>query len=113
MYFGTPDEERARRILEIFRAHQSRAGQTLMRDRVKHEFLSDGRWQARDFLAGLQYASDRDWVATVAPNVLRLTERGLLADAPKPDGVRRARRRLAAHDPQAVAPPPSDHGACE
>lgn len=94
MYFGTPDEERARRILNIFRAHQSRAGQTLMRDRVKDEFLSEEKWQTRDFLAGLQYASDRGWIAAIAPNVLRLTERGLLADAPSKDSF--PKRRLNA-----------------
>ena len=69
----------ARRILGIFRSHQLRAGQTLMRDQVRKEHLSDGRWQMRDFLAGLQYAIEREWIATPSPNVLRITERGVVA----------------------------------
>lgn len=72
-------EESARRILGIFRSHQLRAGQTLMRDQVRKEHLSDGRWQMRDFLAGLQYAIEREWIATPSPNVLRITERGVVA----------------------------------
>jgi hypothetical protein len=63
-----------------------------MRDRVRSEFLSNEQWQTRDFLAGLQYASDRGWVAAIAPNVLRLTERGLLADAPSKESF--PKRRL-------------------
>jgi hypothetical protein len=64
-------------ILDIFRLYGVRAGQILMRNYVLTEFLRYSDVRMRDFIAGLQYADERDWIIAPIPNVLRLTEEGM------------------------------------
>ena len=64
-------------ILDIFRLYRVPAGQILMRNHVLTEFLRYSDVRMRDFIAGLQYADERDWIIAPLPNVLRLTEEGM------------------------------------
>ena len=68
-------------ILDIFGLYGVRAGQTLMRNYVLREFLRYSDVRMRDFIAGLQYADERDWIIAPLPNVLRLTEEGISSRA--------------------------------
>lgn len=64
-------------ILDIFGLYGVRAGQIIMRDDALTEFLRYSDVRVRDFIAGLQYADERDWIIAPLPNVLRLTEEGI------------------------------------
>ena len=64
-------------ILDIFGLYGVGAGQILMRNRVLTEFLRYSDVRMRDFIAGLQYADERDWIIAPLPNVLRLTDEGM------------------------------------
>ena len=75
-------EESARHLLDIFQAHKKmRAGQILMRGPTRVEFLGHEQWHIQHFVAGLQYASQRRWIAMPSPTVIKLTDDGFFAYA--------------------------------
>jgi hypothetical protein len=41
---------------------------------AKTLFLRDRRWHIQDFVAGLQYAIEHNWIRIPSPKVIRLTE---------------------------------------
>jgi hypothetical protein len=70
-------EDRAKLILSIFKDHNVRAGEILMKGAVNKEFLLSGG-HAGDYAGGLEFAVVRGWITT-EPNMLRLTGAGFAA----------------------------------
>lgn len=76
MYTEPTAEEAAWHLLDIFRSHKMRAGEMLIREPARTEFLLDRRWHRKDFYVGLQYACQHHLIVTAGPNVITLTETG-------------------------------------
>jgi hypothetical protein len=68
-------DESARAILQIFSDSNVRENEILMAGQVNMRFLSDGRFRAEDYAAGLSYAVEKGWIIDEG-NTLRLTPAG-------------------------------------
>lgn len=77
MAIVTTAGDRAKIILSIFKDHNVRVGEVLMKGAVNKEYLQGGG-QAPDYNAGLDFAVAQGWLAS-EPNMLRLTSKGFAA----------------------------------
>lgn len=71
-------EESARVILDIFKAHSCRPGQTLKGNVVKSAFLKAGG-MPDGYGAALRYAEAQGWLAPVSVTGIKLTDAGFSA----------------------------------
>jgi hypothetical protein len=69
-------EESARRILQLFAAHNRRAGEILMLGAVNMQFQEGGHYRAADLQSGLTYAAEHGWIDPDYHTAVRITEAG-------------------------------------
>ena len=65
----------ARAILQIFAHHNRRAGEAMTRSALQISFLKNQQYRAEDYVAGLSYAIEKEWVIADR-TMIKLTEAG-------------------------------------